>query len=222
MQKIAKIFAGIGLFFLCTTLFLWVNDQKKLKPWIKVEGTIIDLVGQDTYAPVFEFKAKNGDIFNVKSNTSSNPPSFEINEKVEVIYDPQNPNKAKINTFFQLYLIEFILGIIAIIFTCIGFGMLFFQKRKEAKINYLKMFGQRIETEFKKVDLNYMIAINQKHPYRILTEGFWNGEKRLFLSENLWFDPIPYLQVKQKIIILIDLKNSKNYYMDISFLPKNN
>lgn len=44
-----------------------------------------------TYAPVFEYEFK-GQTYRQKSNISSNPPRYQVGQRVEVMIDPDNPN----------------------------------------------------------------------------------------------------------------------------------
>jgi hypothetical protein len=77
------------------------------------------------YAPVFSFRTENGQTYTVTSSTSSNPPSFAVNEDVTVLYDPADPQQARIDSFVQLWLVPVILGSIGIISFIVGFGFVF-------------------------------------------------------------------------------------------------
>ena len=50
----------------------------------------------------------------IHSSTSSSPPAYEVNEKVEVLYLAEQPEEAKLNGFFSLWGIPLVLGIIGI------------------------------------------------------------------------------------------------------------
>ncbi len=70
-----------------------------------------------TYVPVIEFEA-NGKTYSFSGDTASDPPQFEINEKVSVLYDPLDPQIAQINKWSQRWLFP-ILIIPAMIFASI-------------------------------------------------------------------------------------------------------
>jgi hypothetical protein len=74
--------------------------QKTTAKVVQLAETITD-DGFSSYAPIFEFKDKNGTLYTVRSNVSSSPSFFEINESIEVLYDPKSPQKAQIDSFFQ-------------------------------------------------------------------------------------------------------------------------
>ncbi|MGB8261715.1 MAG: DUF3592 domain-containing protein [Terracidiphilus sp.] len=56
-----------------------------------------------TYAPVFTFSTKDGKTVSVLSRTSSNPPAFHLGDRVTVLYDPANPEEARIDRLWQLW-----------------------------------------------------------------------------------------------------------------------
>jgi hypothetical protein len=75
-----------------------------------------------TYAPVFAFTTNDGRHLTVRSDSASNPPSFEVGDKVAVLYDPAAPVNARIDTFGQLWLMPIICGGVGLLF--MGFAAL--------------------------------------------------------------------------------------------------
>ncbi len=70
-----------------------------------------------TYVPVVEFEA-GGTTYSFDGDTASDPPEYEVNENVPVLYDPSDPNTAQINKFSERWLMPIIL-IPAMIFASI-------------------------------------------------------------------------------------------------------
>jgi len=106
-----------------------------------------------------------------------------------------------------------------IIFLTAGLVFLLSPIIKENKKRRLLQSGIPIETTFLSVDLNWHLEINNQHPYIIQSVGVdTNGQQRIFKSENIWFNPQPFIYQNQKIKVLIDPNNPKKYWMDISFL----
>ena len=56
-----------------------------------------------TYVPVVEFEA-GGKTYSFDGDTASDPPAYEVNEEVSVLYDPSDPNTAQINKFSERWL----------------------------------------------------------------------------------------------------------------------
>lgn len=70
-----------------------------------------------TYTPVVHYTTHSGKSVSFRSSYSSSPPAYDIGEIVEVIYNPQNPEKAVIKGEGQWFRIIFmIVGGIVIIF----------------------------------------------------------------------------------------------------------
>ena len=82
-------------------------------------------------------------------------------------------------------------------------------------------YGNAIETDLQGVERNTTLEVNGKHPWRISSQ--WldpvANKLRVFYSENLWFDPTSFVTRKQ-VTVLLDPKDPKRYYMDVSFLPQ--
>ena len=82
-------------------------------------------------------------------------------------------------------------------------------------------YGNAIQTDFQGVERNTSLEVNGKNPWRVTSQ--WldpaSNKLRVFHSENLWFDPTQFVKAKT-VTVLLDPKNPKRYYMDVSFLPE--
>ncbi|MEK6752658.1 MAG: DUF3592 domain-containing protein [Chloroflexota bacterium] len=74
---------------------------------VVTEGTVVRLEesadangGCCTYSPVIEFSV-NGQTYTFEGGTASNPPAYQIGERVKVLYDPTDPNTAQINKYSE-------------------------------------------------------------------------------------------------------------------------
>jgi len=226
-MKIAKyIFLAIGTLMLVGAYFLYNNTADFINKATTAEGTVLELIrvrsdDSYTYKPRVEFNTKTGELVEFMSSTSSNPPSYTKGEKVEVLYLEDRPEKARINGTASLWLGAIIIGGLGSVFFLVGFGIFFFNKRKENKIQSLKDTGTRIVTEIQSVSLNTSYKVNGRSPFVIYSQ--WKNpatsEIHVFKSDNIWFDPTDYIK-KEEITVLIERNNPKKYYTDLSFLPK--
>ena len=233
---IKYIFTALGI-ILCGVALLMYNSTSTFKNnSIKTSGTITSVDSYIStssskssssrnkktkmYTPIVSFKDDKGTIHEITSNTSSSTYPT-LNERIDVYYNPANPNDSKIGTFMNLWggvVIFFFLGGLFLFF-----GILFFIitiKNKNRK-NYLKQNGYPIETDFQKVNINQAISMNGKNPYKIISQ--WQDPQTsklyIFESDDIWFDPSSFI-VNDKINVLIDKNNPKKYYVDLSFLPE--
>ncbi|MFG3015885.1 DUF3592 domain-containing protein [Streptomyces cinerochromogenes] len=73
--------------------------------------------------PVVEFTPAHGTPRKFRNSTGSNPPSYEVGERVEVLYHADSPEDARINGFASLWLLPLIFGGIGLLTAGIGTGV---------------------------------------------------------------------------------------------------
>jgi Protein of unknown function (DUF3592) len=224
------LFLAFGLAFCGASLWAVRNTQSFVARAETAAGQVINLEyrhstssssSRGTYYPVVKFKTATGEERTLHSNTGSSPPSYAVGEAVTVLYDPGNPFDARIKGFFSLWLLAIIFGALGSVFSLIGLGGLFLPRYRARQAQELKLHGTPIETEFQNVELNGNIKMNGRSPWRIVSR--WldpaRNELHLFHSENLWFDPTPFIK-SQRLTVFVDPNNFNRYAMDVSFLPK--
>ena len=86
-------------------LLAWVlRKRRRLSGWSRAAGVVIGLrCSGRVPAPVVRFHSSDGREFTHASNTGSNLPGFRVGEAVVVLYDPADPSRAVLATFFQLW-----------------------------------------------------------------------------------------------------------------------
>ena len=224
VRVIALVFGLIGIGLLLGALFWFRHEQTFLSTAQMAPGTVVDMVPSssgETVAPAVEFVTADGQPIRFVSSTSSNPPSYHVGEKVEVLYQPTAPRSACLNSFFSLWGGPAILGGIGTISSLIGGGIFLGSALSLKKKLWLKTNGIPVEAQIKSVGLNTSLEVNGRNPFRIAAQ--WQdpdtSKVYIFESENLWFDPSPYID-RQMVTVLIDRNNPKRYWMDVSFLPE--
>jgi len=116
------ILAGLAVFFLVRTRSFISRSRQ-------TQGTITQMVySSDSdsggYIPVFRFRTLEGQEVEVSENLRTNPPQFKVGQMIDVLYDPQKPEKARIKKWFNLYFVPALLGFLGLVFGCIGVGSL--------------------------------------------------------------------------------------------------
>lgn len=219
------IWTIIAVLLILLSVYIFKNNidftQKAQISQGKVIMVTIDKSGKSaTYKPVIEFYDHKGIRIEFASFEGSNPPKYTVGDKVEVLFNPENPIDAKINSFFSIWGGVLIMSIVGIVFFVIGCISISKEKKKRAIVNFLKSKGTSIETHFQNVVVNDSCSLNGKHPYQIVSQ--WlnpaTSQIHIFTSDNIWFDPSSYLK-NNKIKVIIDSKNAQNYIVDLSFLP---
>ena len=157
--------ASIGSAMLVFAFISYLHVQSFLTSAIETEGTVINLIGSssvhsssssdsilnrssDTYAPVVQFKTKEGKSITFKSSVSSNPHSYSIGESIKVLYRESDPNNAIVNSFFALWGGILIVGGLGIPFIMIGFGLIAVGMLNNSNKKKLMERGVQIKTKF--------------------------------------------------------------------------
>lgn len=63
----------------------------------------------------------------VQDSLSSSPPMFQVGQTIDVLYDPENPQDARIKKWMSLYFVSLLLGGMGLVFGGIGVVLLIFQ-----------------------------------------------------------------------------------------------
>lgn len=120
------IFTIIGVGMLLGTFFIYKNTSIFLETAIITHGTVIGLLENRGsrnlihYKPLIEFIDKNGKRIEFSSSSSTNPLSYNVGEKIEILYNPKSPNDAEIKGFFSIWGGTIMLGVAGLIFFSIG------------------------------------------------------------------------------------------------------
>jgi len=230
MRWLFWVFLVVGLGALWGSWALYGSTKSFLKTAQTTNGIVVDLIRKSsndsngtsyTYYPVVMFQPPRGQSIQFESNFGSNPPSYNKGDVVEVLFNPKDFKSARINSFGALWMGALICGFIGLVFSFIGGGVIWYDAKKKATQDLLKVIGQRVATEFADVkQKNY--EVNGQSPWVVMSK--WKnpqtGETHIFESDNIWFDPRDYLENRKTLDVLIDPSNPKKHYMDVSFLPR--
>jgi hypothetical protein len=63
-------------------------------------GRVVEMVGDECVAPVVEYSV-GGRRYTVQGTVHSQPPAYVVGQQVAVLYRPDNPAQARINTFTE-------------------------------------------------------------------------------------------------------------------------
>lgn len=77
-----------------------------------------------TYAPVIEYKVA-GRSYTYTSPNSSHPPAYTVGERVTLLYDPADPGRARVDSWWELWLMPALLGGAALVIAVVVNGLAF-------------------------------------------------------------------------------------------------
>jgi len=130
------VFGLVGLVFLTVAAVILRSELEFRKSAISAPGTIVDLEptrsrsGSTSYRPVFEFVDHNDRLHRVAGSVASNPPSYHRGEAVTVLYRPENPEIAHLDSLLEHWFLPLVFGSLGVIFTSIAAGVVAYGVRK--------------------------------------------------------------------------------------------
>ena len=96
----------------------------------EVPATVISLTENyssdsgTTYSPVFEYRV-NGQTYTYESVNTSDPPSHQVGDHTTLLVDPKNPQSARENTFWELWLLPVIMCPVSLLVAVIAIVLTF-------------------------------------------------------------------------------------------------
>ena len=144
-----------GVVFIGIAAVYWQNNHRFVQTAEQVAGAVIEVVesrgdkGGKLYAPVVKFTDHRGQQQKFQSRLSSNPQRYFVDDKVQVLYDKDNPRTAVIDSWWELNLMPFVLLIIGIanvfvsvIFASVAFFVYRSRRNRSAGLNAVIMEGR--------------------------------------------------------------------------------
>jgi len=131
------IFTGVAVLMLLITGIASYNNILKINRETSAPGIVVEVVMErqyineqdrivrEYYFPVVEFIAQDGRRRSVKMSEGSDPPSFEVGDEVTVLYEPEHPLDARIQSVESSALMWVLPGITGILGVCFSAAVLF-------------------------------------------------------------------------------------------------
>lgn len=115
----------IGLFMIALGAFFYFRTKKFSEKAQEAKGTVTELAYDSDsegsgYYTIFQFTTISGQVIEKSGNIRSSPPAHTVGEVIDVLYDPANPNDARIKKTSSLYFVPMLLGGMGIVFFCLG------------------------------------------------------------------------------------------------------
>jgi len=130
LSIVAAISLPVGLGLGSLGFFVYRRVCRFRRSAASAEGTVVDFRenvdddGDTSYYPIFRFQDTAGQEHQICSDVGSNPPGFKKGYLVSILYDPNNPANARIDTFSQLWLGPVILLALGGTFALLGLVLL--------------------------------------------------------------------------------------------------
>jgi hypothetical protein len=132
INLLALILAGVAFYYGRTSWNLTRDGATAEGQVIKLKESAATEDSGITYTPVISYEVY-GQTHVFTSNVSSDPPAYNVGDRVNVVYEVANPAKARIDSWRELWLLPVILGIsaviVAIVINGVAIGFLIKQVR---------------------------------------------------------------------------------------------
>ncbi|HLP90335.1 MAG TPA: DUF3592 domain-containing protein [Nostocaceae cyanobacterium] len=122
---------------LCTALGIKISidTHSFLNTAIPTQGTVTDFVRRSstknsktyyTYYPLIKFTTKEGEPTKFESSSGSNPPAYTKGQQIDILYNPQDPQSAMINSWWDIWGFSIITTSLGSVFALSGGGLIIF------------------------------------------------------------------------------------------------
>lgn len=222
------IFFTVGAGLLTGGFFAFKSTSRFIETAHQSQGRVVALERREStnsegrrsvsYYPRVEFTPRRGNKTVFTSSSGSSPPSYNVGDKVEILYDPQNPSKAKINAFFAKWGGSLILTIMGSIFSLVGGFIMFFSIKTARGRIWAKKYGREVKAEVIFVGYDRSYTVNGKNPWMVKCEWKDNLTDRLhtFESEGVWENLSAHIEVGDEIRVKVNMRNPKQHWVDVS------
>jgi uncharacterized protein DUF3592 len=137
---IVLILAIVGLPFFCVGIYEAFQNERQLANFVLTDGTVVDnhysTVYDGTnetgaYQPVVEFFTADNNKIRFTDGAGSLPPDYETGEHVKVLYNPEKPKEARINSWKRMWLVPTLFCVISSLpVLTFGLWMVLFGRRQ--------------------------------------------------------------------------------------------
>jgi len=218
---------GVGEFFILKQLYEFRSQAQV------AQGEVVDFVssrgrkGGTMYAPRVRYaipapEGGAGAEYEIVARVSSSGRSFDIGERVAVLYRPDAPADGRLDSFAESWLLPLIFGFFTLVFGGIAAGFLLAELRKRRLHAWLQHSGMTVQARINEVARNTRWKVNGRSPWVIRAQWQHPVTQKIhvFQSENLWYDPSEYIDGRDQCPVRVDADDPSRYRVDIEWLPK--
>jgi hypothetical protein len=117
----------VGVLIIAWGANSWWSTSRFAARALSAPGEVIELKvhhdsedNSNTYSPVFRYTLPNGRQITLESGVRTYPPAYQVGERVQVLYEPDDPAEAKISGFWSLWGPAVALGVLGLLVTTLG------------------------------------------------------------------------------------------------------
>jgi hypothetical protein len=125
-MSVVPMFGLVGGLLVVVGLFFFIRTRNFLGKAHEAKGTVIEMAYRQNssadsnsgggYVPVYQFETEDKQRIVKQDGLATNPPRYQVGQTIDILYDPENPEKAHVNRWMNLYFVPALLGGLGLIF----------------------------------------------------------------------------------------------------------
>jgi hypothetical protein len=223
-RKIQAITFAVGLVLALGAMWTAQRRMAFLDGALRHEGIVVDMIGSHrsdpTWTPVVRWHDADGE-HDTRGNYASDPPAFELGERVGVYARPGEPEGAVLDSTLSLWAWPITFGTLAAPFLLFGGATWLRDALAARRRERARRTGQAVMAAFVRVEAGNVFT-GGAQARRIVAE--WTdpttGATHQLRSEDLGFDPTPWAKQRGLLDAHVVSTDPRVHWVDISFLPE--
>lgn len=207
----------IGVIFFIAGAYLCVKQIYFNYHALYTTGTVVEASSR----PTLEFTSQNNETIRFAAHTTSHPSPYALGYQLEVLYLPDNPQKAYINSFSDKWFLSLMVIFTGLLFIIpYGYPLIRLLKHDRAQ-KLLDTNGKKITTTYQKT----VVLANDTNDTSYQVYSYWldpdqPNDMYIYKSDWLKNDPRPLIEQNKvkEITVIVNPKNYASYRMDTSYL----
>lgn len=225
LDKIKKSFFVLAIILTIPSIYLSVRSALFVSSGVVALGEILSVRSSSsengtTYLPTVAYEY-NGQSLQFESNAGTgNKNKYIEGEVISILVDPLHPEKAKINSTWELWAGTIVIGGLALLVWLTYLVLIYNISKRYKFIAKIKKEGRKVDAIVERIDEEIISASNSgvtvhKTVFRVYAKGLLDQQEQVFKSDRIQIDPRPFgVQPGTKVVIYVDAKKRKKTYMD--------
>jgi hypothetical protein len=222
-------FAAVSLILLGVAAALVISSAGFASAAERTVGTVVDLdyasgsrrssggYSRVAYPHVTYVNEADRREYTFRDDVGSNPPAYAVGERVSVLYDPDRPGDARIDSWANRFLGASICGGLGVVFGTIGALLLIAARRRARRSAWLRDHGRERWVAVGQIDQDFGVRVNGRSPF--VVRASWRDERsgriHTASSDHLWEHPGPVLMDGRPVRVLFDPADPDRNLVDL-------
>lgn len=220
---LGAVFLAVGLCIIGASGLTWKAQRDIFDNGIRTKAQVIDLQyirddeGDGSWAPIFAFRDQQGKNHIYRPNSSSNPPAYSRNEIVDIVYLPDQPERAVVDDFTGRWLLPTFLLCFGGLFAAMGGTVMAIDRSSRRAENRMRDEGTLVMAEVTGCHPDSSLNVNGRTPWRVSAQAKdeTSGKYKSYLSPPIWIDLSKPLKGKS-VRVMVDPSGADDYWMDLT------